>query len=709
MPTSQEIQLQNLINEVKNLQEQVNKQTTVENQKKAIDEMNKALKKANQYYKNNSTYITDADGKLKSQLDTLEKQGKSLSNILTLNKSIVQTFGEMSTQTAKFARSTDEWFKKGQELAKEYLSASRSLGISESKSKLLATNFNKSVKESLILGYSIDNVKETFEEFAKETGRNRILSTEEVENIAKLSKGANLYVTEATKMAEQFDLMGLSSEKVFGPRGLINQAMKESNQMGINANKVIKTLSTNMGTMQQYSFKNGVKGMIEMSKLAVKMRVEVSEMLNMADKFYQPEAAIEAAANLQLLGGDIAKAFGDPFTVMYEARNKPEELAKRIGKMTENMVSFNEKTGEFDFPPEARMQLQAVSKELGIGMDSLTEMTRQASKIKSIKMNVSGNILDENLREGIAGMARMKDGKWVVDFQDDKGKLLTKSIDSLSKTEAQRIMEIEEANKGKTDTDYLREIALYSQTFSEKIENLGKSQQYGFAGEMDVYGVAMDSFLSDTIDTYRRESQNMFEALSMSFGDGDGFRQVLRDAFVGDGGEAFIEEEFRVIFSNMTNKIIENVRDSTTGKLDITSLQASANDVNIFTGGLLDKYKDISINNKTGTYVFGPKGSFQIDDEDEYYGKDGTFTAGTNLGMDKNITNVSTMTSTNTSTIGGTATVNVNITSDNPTLDLSSQKEQIVKVVNMILSNGGEVSSAYQAQSGKGYAQSGRI
>ena len=82
--------------------------------------------------------------------------------------------------------------------------------------------------------------------------------------------------------------------------------------------------------------------------------------------------------------------------------------------MTENMVSFNEQTGEFDFPAEARMQLQSVSKELGIGMDSLTEMTRQASKIKSIKMNVSGNILDENMREGIAGMARMKDGKWQV-------------------------------------------------------------------------------------------------------------------------------------------------------------------------------------------------------------------------------------------------------------------------------------------------------
>ena len=130
----------------------------------------------------------------------------------------------------------------------------------------------------------------------------------------------------------------------------LNETIRTSREMGLNSNKVIKVLQTNMKSMQQYSFSRGVKGMVEMSKMAVKMRMDVGEMLGMADKFYQPEAAIEAAANLQLLGGDIAQAFGDPFTVMYEARNKPEELAKRVGKMTENMVSFNEQTGEFDFP-----------------------------------------------------------------------------------------------------------------------------------------------------------------------------------------------------------------------------------------------------------------------------------------------------------------------------------------------------------------------
>ena len=50
-------------------------------------------------------------------------------------------------------------------------------------------------------------------------------------------------------------------------------------------------------------------------------------------KIYEPDFRID-----EMLGGDIAKAFGDPFETMYLARNKPEELAKKLQDMTENMV-----------------------------------------------------------------------------------------------------------------------------------------------------------------------------------------------------------------------------------------------------------------------------------------------------------------------------------------------------------------------------------
>ena len=88
----------------------------------------------------------------------------------------------------------------------------------------------------------------------------RILSSEEAENIAKVAQGANLYASEATKMAEQFDLMGVSSEKMVN---FLNETIRTSREMGLNSNKVIKVLQTNMKSMQQYSFSRGVKGMVD--------------------------------------------------------------------------------------------------------------------------------------------------------------------------------------------------------------------------------------------------------------------------------------------------------------------------------------------------------------------------------------------------------------------------------------------------------------
>lgn len=637
------------IKRLEELQKQINASTSVSEQNRLLIEQNELLEQANKYYEDNKNAINSQNSALKNNLDKLNETNKSLQSLLLVNKGIMGTFKEMTVETAKFSRSTDEWFKKGELLAEQYLKVSKNIGLSEKQSKLVANNFNAAVRESLLLGTSISELEQMMTQFADDTGRARILGEEELENLSLIKEGTGLFETEVASMAEQFDLMGISSQEMVN---VLNSAIGSSREMGLNSGKVIKTLQSNFKMMQQYSFASGVKGMTEMAKQAVRMRVDVSEVLQMADKFYQPEAAIEAAANLQLLGGDIAKAFGDPFETMYLARNKPEELAKRVGQMTENMVSFNEQTGEFDFPAEARMQLQAVSKELGIGMDSLTEMTRQTSKIKSIKMNVSGNILDEDMREGIAGMARMKDGKWVVDFAEG-GKTFTKSIDELTSEQAKLVMDQEKENKDKTDTDYLREIALYTQTFSEKVANIGESQQFGFAAEMDVYGTTMDAFLKDTIDTYKVESNKMFSALINSFGEG-GLREELRKTFVGPTGEGMIEEEFRTVFSNMTNKINEA---ALSGNMDIAKLNANATDINIFTGAF-GKAFDIKVNGGDGTYVMGPKGSFKLDGQDEYYGKDGGFVAGTDLfGGTIKSTSSSVSTSNNNVNINGTIDV----------------------------------------------------
>jgi len=285
--------------------------------------------------------------------------------------------------------------------------------------------------------------------------------------------------------------------------------------MGLNANKVIKVVQKNMRSMQSFSFKDGVKGMTEMAKQAVKMRLDVSDVLNMADKFYQPEAAIEAAVNLQMLGGDIAKAFGDPFETMYMARNKPEELAKKVGEMTENMMQFNEETGQYEMPAEVRMQLKAAGEQLGINTEKMVEMARQTSKIKDIKMKFSMTGLDDDVKDNIASLATYKDGRYVIEHD---GKDL--GLDDINEGMADEIMK---ANQ--SDSDTFRDIAVNTQTMSEKLDNFLKSQKARVVGK--------------GVDMYELTVAEMEPALD-SLRDG---MQKTTDQWVARGGE-FISEMF---------------------------------------------------------------------------------------------------------------------------------------------------------------------
>jgi DNA-binding transcriptional regulator YhcF (GntR family) len=203
----------------------------------------KDLTKAAEDYATQNNIVGDD---LNKQLDTIKTTNTELTAMLLVNKGIVKTFKEMSKESRNFAVSTSEWFTKGEELAKQYLSVSKNIGISDQRTRTLSRSFNATVGEALKLGISLDGVREIFDTFAESSGRSRILSEEEGENIAKVAAGTGLYASEASKLAEQFDLMGVSSEKMVG---FLNESIGSSREMGLNSNKVIKTLQGNMKAM----------------------------------------------------------------------------------------------------------------------------------------------------------------------------------------------------------------------------------------------------------------------------------------------------------------------------------------------------------------------------------------------------------------------------------------------------------------------------
>lgn len=484
----------------------------------------------------------------KELLKVYDAQEKKLKSQYEVIGRITQEVNVTYRQFKNFLETSADQYNYAQKIAKEYLTVSRNIGAGEGAQERLTRGFKDALPEVEQMGGSMEDITDMMVTIAEESGRIKLTDRDDIVNIEKIAKATNMSASEAAKMAEQFDLMGVSTDMMIDN---LQDVFKESQKLGLNASKVVKAMSSNMKSIQSYSFVNGVRGMTEMAKQAVKMRIDVSDVLAMADKFYEPEAAIEAAANLQMLGGDIAKAFGDPFQTMYLARNKPEELAKRVGEMTENMLQFNEASGEYELPAEARMQLKAAGDQLGINVEKMTEMARQSSKIKDLKMKFT-SVGDNEMKENLASLAKYSKerGEFVIEH---KGEEL--GLNEISDGMAEEIVKAN-ANEGKTDSQLFKNIAINTQTMSEQLKSMKESAMATVAGTTDLYEITAEN-MKDALVTPMKKSMDLAVAsFKESFNPEDMFDTTAWKNTVGEFGTELKEMQEDTIdyIENLINK-----------------------------------------------------------------------------------------------------------------------------------------------------------
>ena len=150
--------------------------------------------------------------------------------------------------------------------------------------------------------------------------------------------------------------------------------------------------------------------------------------------------------------------------------------------MTENMLQFNEETGEYELPAEARQQFQALDKQLGLGVDNMIEMSRQAAKIGDIKMKFT-SVGDDEMKESLASIAKFKDGKFVVETEEFGDLGLDQITDDMAKT----IMKEQQ-----TSEESLRDIATNTKVMSEQVANMKSGGEYKVAGLSNIYELTAD-------------------------------------------------------------------------------------------------------------------------------------------------------------------------------------------------------------------------
>lgn len=578
------------------------RETSFEISKEELKRLNDQLDVAEK----NLKLLKEKKGYSVGEAKALEESIKNQRNLLKIYKEQGTAFGHIVNNTSaigrellEFTKSSGKQFDLAQKIAKVYKGLGKSIGMTGESSKLLEQSFKGALPSSIEMGISAEELSSIYSKISENTGRVSSLTSKDAETIAAISASMDLSVTDAAEMSESFMLMGLTTEKI---EKNILDTYKSSQSMGLNATKVIKVLQQNIGSMQSYSFANGVKGMTEMAKQAVKMRLDVSDVLNMSEKFYQPEAAIEAAANLQMLGGDIAKAFGDPFETMYLARNKPEELAKRVGEMTENMMQFNEETGEYEFPPEVRMQLKSAGEQLGINTEKMIEMARQTSKIKDIKMKFS-SVDDNDMRENLASLAKYSEEKGEFVIQH-KGEEL--GLDKITDGMAEEIMKENQSSDAN-----LKDIAVNTQVMADRMSNFKESKEAQIATATNLYEIMADEVFSedglfgklkDNVDAFTKpyiEKAAQFFASEIGDTDTKSFNDTL--TAMQDLGKEIKEGVIKSLED--LNKKLQDF------DVIISKGQGSNTDV-------INKKDLVSLPGSNGRVLSGEFGSFSLDDRD---------------------------------------------------------------------------------------------
>jgi len=635
--------------------------------------------------------------KLTGEFDSLDKSigdvNKSIGAGNDLLVDAVTSTLNIQKNFSKFALDSKAQYKYAEKLAESSKATAVNIGISVGRSDDFTKSFNKAAAQLQKFGMDAGDVNRIMTEFGENSGRSRIITPEETLNIGLMSKGLGVGVENASKLMEGMDQMGMNAEKA---SKYINEMVVDSQNLGLNSSKVGKVLSNNFGAMSNMSFNGGVKGMTQMAKLAVQMKMDVGTMLSMADKFYEPEAAIEAAANLQMMGGDIAEAFGDPFETMYLARNKPEELAAKVKTMTENMIQFNDETGQYEFPAEARMQLKYAGEQLGINVDQMMDIAKQSSKIKDIKMKVSSNIVDDDMREGLASLARLDEsGNWVIDIAGQKEPL---ELADVGMTEAAEIM-----SAPKDSDEAIMDMAYNSMTTNQILTNIEESLKTGLVANSNVYQI--------TEDVLRPSMRGMFEGVESQV---ENMITAIKDTPFGNFRENMVNqaEELgiasgkgleKIFEENMTEGLTEAIEklpdlfksnlSEIIAKFNSRDIQIDASDRVRNEAPVAPVYGQdmVSLPGSGSRVLTGEFGSLSLDDRDLIAAGDPKkLTGGGSNGK-----------SVGKMELGGTATININIKSDNPSLDISSLKDTIGKEVMTILNNG----KRHGGRKSKGYME----
>lgn len=301
----------------------------------------------------------------------------------------------------------------------------KSMGQGREIINALSQSMGEILSDVTRLGGSLSDIQKIQLEAVSSLGRNVILNSKVYDDLFAATKVTG---KEASEIIPAFKNIGVS---VYNAASGVQTIIDNARQLGVNAQEVTAKVLTNIDNINKFNFQGGVDGLAKMAAQATSLRIDMNQTMLFAEKVFNPEGAITAAAALQRLGVTQSQLL-DPLRLMDLAQNDPTELQNQIVQMTKQFVRLGE-SGNFEIMPGAKRQLREIQSALNIPYEQLTKMALGSVELEEKMKKITFPDIPEDKKKFIANLAEMgESGKYEVTFYDEQKKeTITKAVEAL--------------------------------------------------------------------------------------------------------------------------------------------------------------------------------------------------------------------------------------------------------------------------------------
>ena len=320
-------------------------------------------------------------------------------------------------------------------------------------------------------------------DYIKGAGRKISINEDEQESIAALKFiGGNSAIDFAAQL-ERFGVSLKGAEKHYG------RMFSTASKQGINLEKYTENVAKNIKIAQNYTIKNGLKGLEEMAKKATVMKMDMQQVANFADKVMTVEGAIDVASRLQVLGGSFAE-MADPIGLMHDAMYDMEGLSDRIITMISNKGYYDKANGQFTVDTGDKLRIRQMADITGFSYDNLMEQAYAKARRDAISSAIESSSIasgfDDDLKELIKNTGTYENDKAGINIEGDFIELENINADHQKYLIA----------ASKTDTENLRTIAVSVKSIDDKMKGMKAAvevkQAMAMKGPAEFYGNVLD-------------------------------------------------------------------------------------------------------------------------------------------------------------------------------------------------------------------------